>query len=236
MSRYTESDLEQATLAWLEELGYKTVSGLDIAPSPDGINPERGSYNDVVLVDRLAQAISRINPAIPQMQQEEAVKKICNLMYASPSLVMSNKTFHKMLTDGIDVEYKREDGSIAGKKVYLVDQENLANNDWLAVNQFTVVENNHTRRPDVILFINGLPLVVIELKNPADENATCKDAYNQLQTYKLQIPSLFTYNELLIVSDGNEARIGSVTASEEWFTRWRTIDGENDCAQFPPPT
>jgi len=223
--KYTESDLEQATIEWLEELDYSVIGGPVIAPAPDGANPERSSYADVVLVDRLKNALTKINPKIPCEAREEALKKIINLPLSNPNLIEANRIFHKMLTDGIDVEYKRKEGSIAGDKVYLIDKYNFANNDWLAVNQFTVIENKCNRRPDIVLFVNGLPLVVVELKNPADEKATIKQAFNQLQTYKLQIPSLFVYNAFLIVSDGIEAKVGSVTANQEWFMRWRTLDG-----------
>lgn len=222
---YTESDLEQATLEWLEELGYQNLGGPYIAPAPDGEDPEREDYADVVLVERLKAAIKRINPKIPADTQQEALKKILNVPLMSPSLMLANRTFHKMLTDGVDVEFKRQDGSIAGDKVYLIDKHNWDNNDWLAVNQFTVIENKHNRRPDIVVFVNGLPLAVIELKNPTDEKATIKHAFNQLQTYKSEIPSLFAYNTLLIASDGNEAKVGSLSANYEWFMRWRTIDG-----------
>ena len=138
----------------------------------------------------------------------------------------NNRAFHRMLRDGVEVEYRRDDGTIAGDRVHLVDYGNPDNNDWLVVNQFTVIEGQHNRRPDVVVFVNGLPLAVIELKNPADEDATIWTAFNQLQTYKQQIPSLFVYNEAMIVSDGLQARVGSLTANAEWFKPWRTIEGE----------
>lgn len=222
--KYTESDLENATLEWLEELGFGIVFGPNIAP--DGESPERESYKDIVLIGRLRSAVLAINPNIPRDTQEEAIKKVINTAYSNPSLLETNHAFHKMLTEGVDVEYRREDGSIAGDKVYLVDTKNLANNDWLAVNQYTVIENNHNRRPDVIVFVNGLPLAVFELKNPADVNATVRNAFNQIQTYKSDIPSLFTYNAFCIISDGIDSRIGSLTADMERFMKWRTIDGE----------
>ncbi|MDO8590518.1 MAG: type I restriction endonuclease subunit R [bacterium] len=222
--KYTESDLENATLEWLEELGFGIVFGPNIAP--DGESPERESYKDIVLIGRLRSAVLAINPNIPRDTQEEAIKKVINTTYSNPSLLETNHAFHKMLTEGVDVEYRREDGSIAGDKVYLIDTKNLANNDWLAVNQYTVIENNRNRRPDVIVFVNGLPLAVFELKNPADVNATVKNAFNQIQTYKSDIPSLFTYNALCIISDGIDSRIGSLTADMERFMKWRTIDGE----------
>ena len=222
--KYIESDLENATLEWLEELGFGIVFGPNIAP--DGESPERESYKDIVLIGRLRSAVSAINPDIPRDAQEDAIKKIINVAYSNPSLLETNHAFHKMLAEGVDVEYRRDDGSIAGDKVYLVDHKNLSNNDWLAVNQYTVIENNRNRRPDVIVFVNGLPLAVFELKNPADVNATVKNAFNQIQTYKSDIPSLFTYNALCIISDGIDSRIGSLTANMERFMKWRTIDGE----------
>ena len=222
--KYTESDLENATLEWLEELGFGIVFGPNIAP--DGESPERESYKDIVLIGRLRSAVSAINPNIPRDAQEDAIKKVVNVAYSNPSLLETNHSFHRMLAEGVDVEYRREDGSIAGDKVYLVDHKNLSNNDWLAVNQYTVIENNHNRRPDVIIFINGLPLAVFELKNPADVNATVRNAFNQIQTYKSDIPSLFTYNAFCIISDGIDSRIGSLTADMERFMKWRTIDGE----------
>ena len=222
--KYTESDLENATLEWLEELGFGIVFGPNIAP--DGESPERESYKDIVLIGRLRSAVSVINPNIPRDAQEDAIKKVVNIAYSNPSLLETNHAFHRMLAEGVDVEYRRDDGSIAGDKVYLVDHKNLSNNDWLAVNQYTIIENNHNRRPDVIVFINGLPLAVFELKNPADVNATVRNAFNQIQTYKSDIPSLFTYNAFCVISDGIDSRIGSLTADMERFMKWRTIDGE----------
>ncbi|PIR92432.1 DEAD/DEAH box helicase [Candidatus Falkowbacteria bacterium CG10_big_fil_rev_8_21_14_0_10_44_15] len=224
--KYTESTLEEATLEWLEELGYSVVGGPEIAPAPDGEKPERDSYSDVVLAGRLKKAIDQINPDIPEPAREEAFKKVLRSANFSPQLILNNQAFHTLLHDGIDVEYQRPDGSIAGDKVKLIDVTDPDKNDFLAVNQFTVIEQNKNRRPDVLIFINGLPLGIIELKNPADVNATVKNAFNQIQTYKQDIPSLFAYNELAIISDGNEARVGTISANWEWFTRWRTVDGE----------
>jgi len=222
--KYTESDLEQATLDWLRELGYSVAWGPDIAP--DGEKPERKNYSDVVLEKRLRSAIARLNSNIPEDAKEEAFKKVLQAANATPSLVLNNKIFHSLIRDGVDVEYLRKDGSVAGDKVELIDSKNPDNNDWLAVNQFTVIENNINRRPDVVIFINGLPLAVIELKNPGDERATIRSAFNQIQTYKKDIPSLFAYNELSIISDGLDARVGTISAEIEWFTKWRTIDGK----------
>lgn len=223
--KYTESDLEVATLEWLEELGYSIAFGPNLAP--DGESPERLSYRDVLLVDRLRSAVARINPTIPSDAQEEAIKQTVNVAYSNPSLLQTNHAFHKMMVEGVDVEYRRPDGTIAGDKVYLLDTKNIANNDWLAVNQFTVIENNHNRRPDVVLFVNGIPLAVFELKNPADPNATVRSAFNQIQTYKNEIPSLFTYNALCVISDGIDTRLGSLTADFERFMKWRTMDGDS---------
>jgi type I restriction enzyme R subunit len=222
MTNLIESHVEEAALAWFAELGYHVVSGGDIAPGEP--HAERESYADVVLVRRLEAALESLNPHVPAVAREEALRKV--LLQESPSLVGNNRAFQRMLVDGVEVEYKRADGSIAGDRVRLVDFENPENNDWLAVNQFTVVEGQHNRRPDVVLFINGLPLAVIELKNAADEDATIWTAFNQLQTYKQQIPSLFVYNAALVVSDGLEARVGTLTANREWFMPWRTIEGE----------
>jgi type I restriction enzyme R subunit len=219
-----ESHVEEAALDWLKELGYGVVHGPHIAPGEPAA--ERDSFSDVVLVGRLRTAIDKFNPQIPVEAREEALRKV--LRVGSPSLTQTNRAFHSLLRDGVPVEYKRPDNSIAGDHVRLIDFSQPAVNDWLAVNQFAIVEGQHNRRPDVIVFVNGLPLAVIELKNPADEEATIWTAFNQLQTYKQQIGSLFYYNEVLIVSDGTSARIGSLTANQEWFKVWRTIDGEHD--------
>ena len=218
-----ESTVESAALSWLESLGYATVHGSVIAPGESGA--ERESYGDVVLVRRLRDAISRLNPAIPSEAIDDAVRKITRP--ESPTLDANNRTFHRMIVDGVPVEYKAPDGRIIGKPLRLVDYENPENNDWLAVNQFTVVEGEFNRRPDLVVFVNGLPLAVIELKNPADENATIWTAFHQLQTYKQQISPLFVYNDALVISDGLEARIGTITANREWFMPWRTIEGED---------
>ncbi len=219
---FTESVIEQAALGWFERLGYQVFSGLEIAPGE--LAAERESYGQVILEQRVRQALQRLNPAVPFDAVEEAFRKLSRP--DSPSLVASNHVIHKYMVDGVPVEYQRADGSIGGDLVRVLDYDEPENNEFLAVNQFTVVENQHERRPDVVLFINGLPVAVIELKNAADENATIWSAFNQLQTYKRQIPSLFAFNEALVVSDGVEARIGTLTADREWFMPWRTIEGE----------
>ena len=184
-----------------------------------------------MLERRLRDAVARLNPSIPAESQEEAVQKV--LSPSSPSLVQNNRTFHLMLVDGIEVEYRGADGTMRGDRVRLADVENPENNDWLAVNQFAV-KGESARRPDIVLFVNGLPLGVIELKNPTDENATVWSAFRQLQTYKREIPRLFTYNQALVVSDGVEARVGSLTADRERFMPWRTIEGETEADSTDP--
>jgi type I restriction enzyme R subunit len=219
MAVISEDHIEQVIIQEFIELGYTYINGKDI--SPDGSMPER-EYNEVVLKSRLQQAIAKLNPTIPYEAQEEALRKV--LRSDSPELFQNNYQFHKYLTECIDVEYRKKD-RIAGDKVWILDYENPSNNEFLVVNQFTVIEGNTNKRPDVILFVNGLPLVVIELKNAADENADVNAAFNQLQTYKQAIPSLFQYNALLIASDGWDALYGSLTSPKQFFVPWKSIDG-----------
>lgn len=216
----SEDHIEQIVIQEFIDLGYSYVNGADI--SPDGISQER-QFDEVVLKLRLQAAISKLNPNVPYEAQEEAVKKL--LRTNGPNLFQNNYDVHKYLTDGVDVEYRKGD-RIAGDKVWLIDYENPSNNEYLVVNQFTIIENNVNKRPDIILFINGLPLVVIELKNATDEKATTNSAFNQLQTYKQAIPSLFLYNALLIVSDGWDALYGSLTSPKQFFVPWKSIDGK----------
>ena len=204
MSKITESAVEEAALLWFEKLEYDTAYGLDIAP--DGPNPLRTNYSDVTLRSHLEAALSRINDTLPYSAIEEVVSKIVRT--DSPALVENNRSFHQLLTEGLSVEYADTDGRLVHGQAWLIDFENVDNNDWLVVNQFTVVEENHNRRPDIVVFVNGLPLAVIELKDPTDETATIKKAFKQLQTYKAEIPSLFRFNESLVVSDGIEAKMG----------------------------
>jgi len=218
----TESVVEEVALEILRELGYARAYGPELAA--DGRTPERRSYGDVTLEGRLRAALSRLNPQIPADALDEAIRKL--LRVDSPNLYLVNHQCHKYLLEGVPVEYQGEDGRVIHETAKVLDFENPENNDWLAVNQFTVIETGNNRRADVVLFINGLPLAVIELKNPGDENATTKGAFNQLQTYKQDIPSLFHFNELLIASDGLEARAGTLTGNWEWFLPWRTIDGK----------
>lgn len=227
-SSITENEIEEIALSYLQGLGYTYQLGTVI--SPDGEHPER-QYNEVVLVTRLRDAIDKLNPKISQDAKEDALKKV--LRTESPNALINNENFHRYLTDGVDVEMRTESG-IRGEKIYIVDFENPENNEFLAVNQFTVVEGNQNKRPDIILFVNGLPLVVIELKNAVDENANLKSAFNQLQTYKQAIPSLFTYNSLLIISDGWDARCGTITSDYGRFMTWKTKDGQTTADHLQP--
>jgi len=232
MSRaFSESIVEEAALGWLEELGFSVLYGPDISPDGDTLTPtlsqgERESYSQVVLESRLRNALARLNPKLPPEALEDAFRKL--MRTGAPSLIERNRAVHRMLVDGVAVEYRVAGGEIRGAQARLLDFDEPANNDWLAVNQFTVAEGQHVRRPDIVLFVNGLPLGVIELKNPADENATVWTAFRQLQTYQAEIPSLFAYNEALLVSDGTLARIGALGAGREWFKPWRTIAGHED--------
>ncbi len=216
----TEDQLEQETLAWLQEVGYTHLYGPDIAY--DGARPERADYRHVQLAFRLREAIHKLNLDIPVAAREDALKQILDL--GIPSLLSANRHFHKLLVGGVPVQYQR-DGETRGDFVRLIDWAHPERNEWLAVNQFSIKGPHHTRRPDIILFVNGLPLVLIELKNPSDQNANVWKAYDQIQTYKEQIPDVFQYNEVLVISDGTEALLGSLSASGERFMAWRTIDG-----------
>lgn len=216
-----EDIVEQAALGILTEMGYAYTGPGQIAP--DGSAPERTAYSDVILRGRLTEAVERLNPTIPAEARAEAIKQLS--ITETPSLIEENRRIHRLLTDGVDVEFMVADGEIKGDKVWLIDFDNLDNNDWLVTNQFTVVEGRYNRRPDIVVFVNGLPLSIIELKNAGAENAHITGAINQLQTYKAQIPALFRTNAVLIASDGMLARIGSLTADEERFMPWRTVTG-----------
>ncbi|MEI8325447.1 MAG: type I restriction enzyme endonuclease domain-containing protein [Betaproteobacteria bacterium] len=216
----TEDQLEQETLGWLSDVGYSHRCGPDIAH--DGPTPERSHYRQVVLAFRLREAMHRLNPNIPTAAREDALKQVLDL--GIPALLSANQHFHRLLVTGVPVTYQ-VDGETRGDFVRLIDWANPLHNEWLAVNQFSIKGPQHTRRPDIILFVNGLPLVLLELKNPADLNADVGRAYDQIQTYKAQIPDVFQYNELLVIADGTEALLGSLSANSERFMAWRTIDG-----------
>ena len=219
MTTLTEADVEQAALGWLAAQGWRAAHGPDIAPAA-----ERDDYGKVVLERRLRDALAVLNPSLPSSALEDAHRRLTSPQGAT--LEARNRAFHRMLVDGVEIEYQDAEGGMRGDLVAVLDFDEPANNDWLAVNQFTVTEDRNTRRPDVVLFVNGLPLGVIELKNPADEDATIWAAWQQLQTYRSELPMLFSMNEALMVSDGNEARVGTLTSGREWFKPWRTVTGE----------
>ena len=216
----TEDQLEQETLGWLAEVGYSHAYGPDIAH--DGPKPERAHYGQVILTVRLREAMRRLNPNVPSAAREDALKQVLDL--GLPALLSANQHFHRLLVTGVPVQYQK-DGQTRGDFVRLVDWASPQQNEWLAVNQFSIKGPHHTRRPDIILFVNGLPLVLVELKNPADANADVWKAFDQIQTYKEQIPDVFQTNEVLVISDGTEALLGSLSANAERFMAWRTIDG-----------
>ena len=218
----SESIVEAATLAWLEGCGWAVANGPDVAP--DTQTAARVDYSQVVLEERLRSVIARLNPNLPADALDDALRRLTHP--AGATLEARNRAFHRMVVDGVTVEHVDTDGAIRGAQVRVLDFDEPEANDWLAVNQFTVVESKHERRPDIVLFVNGLPLGIIELKNPADEDATLWTAWQQLQTYKAELPTLFSMNEMLMVSDGVQARVGTITAGREWFKPWRTISGE----------
>lgn len=223
MTSLSEDDVEQAAQAWFAALDYQLAYGPEI--SPGGENSERETYGDILLLGRLRRSIQRLNPKLTEATLEEAVHKLHRL--GSPILVEANHQFHDFLVNGVSVEFSRGDGSLGYTPVRLFDFEEPSNNDWLVVNQLTIRENGHTRQPDLVVFVNGVPLAVVELKDPANEAATVWSGHRQLQTYKNEIPSLLTFNEVLVISDGLEALIGTLTASKDRFMPWRTVDGED---------
>ena len=223
MTTLHESDVEDAALEWLRELGWRVAYGPDIAP--DTPASEREDYGQVVLERRLRDALGELNPALPASAIDDAYRKLTRPEGAT--LEARNRAFHRMLVNGVEVEYPDGDGRVRGGHVRVIDFADPANNNWLAVNQFTVTENRNTRRPDIVLFLNGLPLGIMELKNAADQDATVWSAFDQLQTYKAELPTLFSFNETLVVSDGVTARIGALTSGREWFKPWRTVTGED---------
>ncbi|MFZ3086876.1 MAG: type I restriction endonuclease subunit R [Methylotenera sp.] len=227
MQKLTESAIETLAIERLQALGFNYVYGPDIAP--DAAKPERESFTDVLLVGRLRNAAARINPTLPAAALDEAIKTIQRI--SSTELLANNEAFHRLLTEGVNVSYQK-DGNTRGDLVWLIDFDNPENNEFVVANQFTIIENNQNKRPDIILFVNGLPLVVIELKNAADENTTLASAYRQLETYKQAIPSLFTYNGFVVVSDGLEAKAGSISAGLSRFMAWKSADGKAEASHL----
>ena len=219
----TESTVEDAALDWLNGLGYDVLSGLAIAPGEPAA--ERSDYKQVFLFDRLQTKLEDLNPKIPLEGLQEALRKL--RLISHPTLIENNRAFHRLLVEGVDVEFRNADGQIVHDKVWLMDFANPEANEFLAVNQFTVEEGHFNRRADVVVFINGIPLAVLELKNIADEQATVRKAFDQFQTYKAQIPSLFHSNALLVISDGHQAKLGTITSDWERFMTWRTVTGRD---------
>lgn len=229
MNKLTENDIELYTIEELKRLGFQFLHGPDI--SPDGEFPERQAYSDVILKARLRTAIQRLNPAIPADAREQALRDVQRVN--SPELLTNNEAFHRFLTDGVPVQY-RLDGNEKNDYVWLIDFANPLNNEFLAVNQYTVIENNQNKRPDILLFVNGIPLVLIELKNAADESATVRRAFDQIQTYKAVIPCLFTFNAFCVISDGMECSAGSISADFNRYMAWKSADGNTEASRFAP--
>ncbi len=235
MTPITENSIEEFAIELLEKLGYESVYGPDIAPDNEfstsfgATSDKRESYEQVLLNNRLRKALKRINRNMPADVLEDAIKEIQRIH--SPELLTNNETFHRFLTEGIPVS-KRVDGEDRGDLVWLIDFKNPYNNDFLVVNQFTVVENNHPKRPDIVLFVNGIPLVVIELKNAADENASIRMAFKQIETYKALIPTLFTYNGFVVISDGLEAKAGTISSGFSRFMAWKSSDGQVEASHL----
>ena len=224
MKAVTEDAVEELALTHFSELGYRYIYGPELAPGESAA--ERADYGDVVLKGRLENALRRLNPEAPADAIDAAMRKV--LIPEASTLVQNNRRFHVMLRDGVEIEVAEEGGQVLGKRLRLVDFDNPGKNDWLVVNQFMVIEQGVNKRLDVVVFLNGLPIAVLELKNTANENADIKDAYYQLETYKSKIPSMFVYNELLVISDGTMAQIGTTTSPWERFQPWRTVDGSGE--------
>ena len=227
MTKLTESAIEAFAIQLFERLGYTAIYAPDIAP--DGDHPERARYDEVLLTGRLEKALQRINPGITATVLQTTLKEIERIH--SPELLTNNGTFHRLLTEGVKVSYQ-QDGNKRGDIVWLIDFDHPENNEFVVANQFTVIENNQKKRPDIVVFINGLPVVVIELKNAADENATMQSAYRQIGTYQQTIPGLFTYNAILVISDGLEAKAGSLSAGLSRFMTWKSADGKTEASHL----
>lgn len=229
MKPITESHIETFTIEILQSMGWEYVHGLAIAPGAE--QAERESFEQIILIQRLRKAVSILNPYVPKDAQEQAVQKVLRIY--SPDLIFNNETFHQYLVEKVKVPYQK-DGYERSYEVALIDFENVANNEFLTVNQYIIVENGRNKRPDVLLFINGIPLVILELKNATDEHATIRKAYEQLQTYKATIPSLFTYNAICVISDGHECKAGSLSAGFSRYMAWKSMDGIKDASRFKP--
>jgi len=227
-TRITESAIETFAIQLLEHNGYQHIHGPSCAP--DSPSPERNFFSEALLLKKLKRAVGRINPTIPPESRDDAIAQIQRLN--SPELIANNEAFHRALTEGITISFEK-DGDRRGDLVWLVDFKNPENNDFMALNQFTVIENGVNKRPDLVLFVNGIPLAVMELKNPAEESATMRSAFRQLQTYKQAIPGLFVYNGALIISDGLEAKAGSISSDFSRFMAWKTSNGQTN--PTPPP-
>ncbi|MGI9055411.1 MAG: type I restriction endonuclease, partial [Pyrinomonadaceae bacterium] len=229
MKPITESNIETFAIETLESLGWQYIHGLTIAPNAE--LSERTSFEQVILTSRLRKQLAVINPEIPDAAREQAINKMSQLY--SPELMANNEEFHQFLIEKVKIPYQ-QDGYQRSHEVALIDFENIENNEFLVVNQLTVVENNQNKRPDILLFVNGIPLVVIELKNAADEKATVRSAFEQIQTYKAIIPSLFKYNAVCVISDGMEARAGSLSADFSRCITWKTVDGVKEASKYVP--
>ncbi|TYB30552.1 MAG: type I restriction endonuclease subunit R [Candidatus Mcinerneyibacterium aminivorans] len=220
---FNESSIEEAVIEWFKELGYTYID--PEKTSPEEKNSLRNNYEEVIFKERLKDSLFRINRKVPSKVIETAFKKIS--FPESPDFVINNKKFQNMITDGIDIEYRTEKGQLRTEKVWVFDHENINKNDWIVTNQFTVVEDRNTRRPDVLVFVNGLPLGLFELKNISDEKKTLTKSYNQIKNYKNEIPSLFNFNQVISINDGYKCKVGTISSNQERFMPWKTIDGEN---------
>jgi len=229
MNKITETNIEAFAIETLQSQGWEYVHGLSIAPGAE--HAERESFGQIILPHRLRKGVARLNPNIPADAQEQAVQKVLRIY--SPDLLHNNETFHRFLVEKVKIPYQ-QDGYERSYEVSLIDFDNPLNNEFLAVNQFTIIENNQNKRPDILLFINGIPLVLIELKNAADENATIRKAFDQIQTYKAIIPSLFTYNAVCVISDGMECKAGSLSAGFSRYMTWKSADGKIEASRFIP--
>ncbi|NDP22607.1 MAG: type I restriction endonuclease subunit R [Paludibacter sp.] len=229
MKPITEDKIETFAIEVLQSIGWEYIHGLAIAPGAE--QAERENFEQIILIDRLRKSVAVLNPNIPQDAQEQAIQKVVRIY--SPELLHNNESFHQLLVEKVKIPYQ-QNGFERSYEVALVDFENPMNNTFLCVNQFIIVEKNQNKRPDIILFVNGIPLVVIELKNATDENATMRKAFDQLQTYKATIPSLFTYNAICVISDGHECKAGSVSAGFSRYMAWKTADGKKEASRFAP--